>query len=280
MISFGLTSASFSCTHFQDSELFQAFLSAVHSLVWFFGPSPQYSRDASHPECLRRSYIVVPPVLGMCTKYSSPHSMSTAHLHTDCAVLGQPFAHVVVHQSSVAMALMAAYPCLHTSAPSAVGATEASATLVGTGDGVAGGGGRHLLGRRLLGRRPLRRCLLRRRLHRRHLLPRRHLLLRRCRRRLLRRRHLLRRRLLRRRLHRRHLFRQLLLRRRLLRRHRRVHGVVFRRVRGVHGVGCRHGRVSRLVGCCDSRVGRNLCRLVMSFHSRVSRNKRHLVGGH
>merc|ERR1740117_2217620 len=140
MISFGLTSASFSCTHFQDSELFQAFLSAVHSLVWFFGPSPQYSRDASHPECLRRSYIVVPPVLGMCTKYSNPHAMSTAHSHTDCAVLGQPFAHVVVHQSSVAMALMAAYPCLHTSAPSAVGATEASATLVGTGDGDANGG--------------------------------------------------------------------------------------------------------------------------------------------
>merc|ERR1719272_1193131 len=140
MMILGLTSASFSCTHFHEVELFQAFLSAVHSLVWLIGPSPQYSRLMPQPECLRRSYMVVPPVLGMCTKYSRPHSMSTAHLHTDCAVLGQPFAHVVVHQSSVAMALMAAYPCLQTSAPSAVGATEASATLVGTGDGDANGG--------------------------------------------------------------------------------------------------------------------------------------------
>merc|ERR1740130_2365026 len=140
MMILGLTSASFSCTHFHEVELFQAFLSAVHSLVWLLGPSPQYSRLMPQPECLRRSYMVVPPVLGMCTKYSKPHSMSTAHLHTDCAVLGQPLAHVVVHQSSVAMALMAAYPCLQTSAPSAVGATEASATLVGTGDGDANGG--------------------------------------------------------------------------------------------------------------------------------------------
>merc|ERR1740130_1595464 len=140
MMILGLTSASFSCTHFHEVELFQAFLAAVHSLVWLLGPSPQYSRLMPQPECLRRSYMVVPPVLGMCTKYSKPHSMSTAHLHTDCAVLGQPLAHVVVHQSSVAMALMAAYPCLQTSAPSAVGATEASATLVGTGDGDAAGG--------------------------------------------------------------------------------------------------------------------------------------------
>merc|ERR1719199_1042251 len=138
MMIFGLTSASFSCAHFQVSELFQAFLSAVHSFVWFFGPSPQYSRLIPHPVRLRRSNIVVPPVLGMCTKYSNPHSMSTAHLHTDCAALGQPFAHVVVHQSSVAMALMAAYPCLQASAPSAIGAT---ASVVGSGDGDANGAG-------------------------------------------------------------------------------------------------------------------------------------------
>merc|ERR1719424_2046911 len=117
MISFGLTSASFSCTHFQDSERFQAFLSAVHSLVWFFGPSPQYSRLIPHPECLRRSYIVVPPVLGMCTKYTNPHSMSTAHLQTVCACVSQPNSHVAAHHPSLAIKLEAAYPSLQISGP-------------------------------------------------------------------------------------------------------------------------------------------------------------------
>merc|ERR1719506_1208217 len=81
MMILGLGSARFSCTHCHASDRFHAFRSAVHSLVWFFGPSPQYSRLIPQPVCLSRSYIVVRPVLG------------------------QPFTHEVVHHSSVAIAL-------------------------------------------------------------------------------------------------------------------------------------------------------------------------------